>query len=130
MSLILVDSDVLIDALRGNSQARAFVKRHSDDIHISVLTITELLTGTRNRKEERAVRDLLDLFVKVDVSEAIAEQAGRIRHKYGKSHGTGVVDAVIAATAEARDISLVTLNRKHYPMLEHVKVPYKKSQKA
>jgi predicted nucleic acid-binding protein len=37
-----------------------------------------------------------------------------------------LADALIAATAESRQASLVTLNSKHFPMLANVVVPYQK----
>src|SRR5712692_185124 len=46
---------------------------------------------------------------------------------FGKSHGTGIVDAIIAACAQAVNATLATPNAKHFPMLDHVVRPYKKS---
>jgi predicted nucleic acid-binding protein len=40
----------------------------------------------------------------------------------------GLADALIAATATQRQVPLVTLNRKHFPMLQDVIVPYHKAQ--
>ncbi len=47
---------------------------------------------------------------------ATAEHAGRIRRTFGGSHGTDLVDAVLAATALERSVALVTDNRRHFPM--------------
>jgi hypothetical protein len=55
-----------------------------------------------------------------------AQRAGLWRRQYGPSHGTGLADALIAASAEAAGATLVTLNRRHFPMLEEVLVPYAK----
>ncbi|EKD91792.1 MAG: hypothetical protein ACD_29C00373G0001, partial [uncultured bacterium] len=38
-------------------------------------------------------------------------------------HGTGLADAIIAATALHNELELVTLNTRHFPMLKTVK-PY------
>ncbi len=57
----------------------------------------------------------------------IAAAGGLIRRDYGKSHGVGLADAIIAATVELRKADLVTLNRKHFPMLQaNVVVPCQK----
>jgi predicted nucleic acid-binding protein len=40
----------------------------------------------------------------------------------------GLADALIAATSTQRQVPLVTLNRKHFPMLQDVIVPYDKAQ--
>lgn len=123
---LVVDADVLIDATRGQPQAIHFIKEHQYDITLSSATIAELYAGTRGAREEGALAALLDLFDVVDVTEAIAVQAGKYRNRYGKSHGSGLVDCIIAATADACGGTLVTLNRKHYPMCERLLVPYKK----
>jgi predicted nucleic acid-binding protein len=49
----------------------------------------------------------------------------RLGH-YGKSRGVGLVDAILAATAEAEQADLKTFNIKHYPMMKGLKPPYKK----
>jgi len=61
------------------------------------------------------------------VNEKTAIIGGLFRRTFLKSHGIGIADAVIAATAEAEDAILVTLNQKHFPMLSKVIVPYRKS---
>ena len=62
----------------------------------------------------------------IEVDEEIARNAGIIKDKYGKSHGTGMVDAIIAASARKVEAELITLNIKHYPMFERIGSPYKK----
>jgi len=49
------------------------------------------------------------------------------RRDYGKSHGVGIADAIIAALAKDLNAKLATLNKKHYPMLQAIEVPYHKS---
>jgi predicted nucleic acid-binding protein len=51
----------------------------------------------------------------------------RVAHRDHTSHGTGLADALIAASAEAAGATLVTLNRRHFPMLAEVLVPYAKA---
>lgn len=126
MKHYLIDTDVFIDALRGYAAAQRFIEEHSEVILVSVLTVAELYAGARNHKEEQTLVELLALFPKVDLSEKMARKGGAYRHRYGKSHGTGLVDALIAAAAEAEELTLITCNKKHYPMLDKVKVPYKK----
>lgn len=63
-------------------------------------------------------------FELVPVTPEIARQGGRYRRDFRPSHGTSLADALIAATATARDAVLVTFNTKHFPMLKDVQVPY------
>ncbi|HXC24442.1 MAG TPA: PIN domain-containing protein, partial [Gemmatimonadaceae bacterium] len=60
------------------------------------------------------------------VDPEIAEVGGLLRRDFGPSHGTGLVDALIAATARRSGARLVTLNDKHFPMLKHILIPYRK----
>ncbi len=55
----------------------------------------------------------------------MAADGGLLRRDYGKSHGVGLADALVAATAEMPGLELVTLNRKHDPMLASIRVPYR-----
>lgn len=126
MGRLIIDADILIDASRGHAKALAFLEEHEADIALSVVTITELYAGVRGREEESGIHDLCKLFERIEVNEAIAISAGKLRNHYGKSHGTGVVDCIVAATAKLDGLALATLNKKHYPMLKDVLVPYKK----
>ena len=73
------------------------------------------------------MEQFVSAFQMVPVDDVIAAAGGLIRRDYGKSHGVGLADAIIAATAEVRKANLVTLNRKHFPMLANVIVPYQKA---
>jgi predicted nucleic acid-binding protein len=118
--LTLLDSDVLIAHLRGYEPARAWLRlaRIGGPLEISVLTITEITGGMRSA-ERNLVWDLLAILNPQPVSEAVARRAGELWRTYRRSHqGIGVVDYVIAATAEVRGAKLAILNVKHYPMFE------------
>jgi predicted nucleic acid-binding protein len=64
-----------------------------------------------------ALDQLLATLNIADLSASIAAQGGLLRRDWGKSHGVGLNDALIAATAQVFDLQLFTLNVKHYPML-------------
>lgn len=123
---IVVDTDVLIDFFRGHPDAIAYINQHEESVHISSVTITELFSGVKSQEEVRDIENLMDLVHIIDVNKKIARDSGLIRRKYTKSHGTGIIDAIIASTALHHEIPLATLNEKHYPMIEDLIVPYRK----
>jgi len=82
--------------------------------------------GVRDRREREVLDQLLGLLHTIEISTKITQQAGLWRREYGKSHGTGIIDALIAACADASQIPLATLNVKHFPMLPRVSAPYRK----
>ena len=114
----LVDSDVWIDYLRGVSQAVAFVADLPQQTVISAVSVAELYVGVREGRERKTLDNLLSTLVVVEVTQRVAINGGLLRRKFGPSHGVGLNDALIAATAMAHGLVLHTLNVKHFPMLE------------
>lgn len=125
----LVDTDVLIDYLRGYPDAQRLFAVLPDDCALSVVTVAELHAGVREGSERQALIMLLDTFEIIDMSAAIATQGGLLRRDWGRTHGSGLNDALIAATALTTGRVLLTLNGKHFPMMgpEQLVVPYLKS---
>lgn len=68
--------------------------------------------------------EFLLTFEVLPITAEIGRQGGLWRRKYQPSHGVGLADVLIAATAALNQARLVTFNRKHYPMLENIEVPY------
>lgn len=121
---LLVDTDVLIDYLRGDAKAVAWLEDTPETLLVSTVTVAELYAGVREGEYE-ALTTFLSAFHTVAVTGEIARKGGLYRRDYGGSHGTGLADALIAATAEKAKAQLVTFNQKHFPMLD-VFVPYAK----
>jgi predicted nucleic acid-binding protein len=121
---ILLDTDVLIDFFRGNSNAVAFVNKYNDRIILSSIVVAELYSGVKGDSEQLALQNFVSIFSVVPVSAEIGKAGGLYKRDYGKSHGVGLADAILAATAEAENAELKTLNTKHYPMLRDLKPAY------
>jgi predicted nucleic acid-binding protein len=123
---LLIDTDVIIDFLRGRGDAVAYLEDLTEPLLMSVVTLAELYTGVREGDEREALDTFITAFELVPVDQEIARRGGLFRRDYHKSHNVGLADALIAATAEERQATLVTLNQKHFPMLGRVTVPYRK----
>jgi len=123
---ILLDTDVLVDFFRGHSKAVAFFNAHSARIILSSIVVAELYVGVKGDAEQAALENFVSLFHVVPVSVGIAKAGGLYKRDYGKSHGVGLADAILAATSEAENAKLKTLNTKHYPMLKGLRPAYKK----
>jgi predicted nucleic acid-binding protein len=125
--MIVIDTSVLIDHLRGDDRARTALleaMRNRERLHASVMTKVEALAGMRNEEEGRT-RRLLDLLDWVPVSDPIAERAGEMARAFLPSHpGMDPIDYVIAATAERLGARLWTRNSKHFPMFADLPDPY------
>ncbi len=117
---MLVDADVLIDFLRGRPEAR--------DAAVSAITVAELHVGVREGEERQALDAILATFRVLPLDADTASSGGLRRRDYGKSHGVGLNDALIAATALGPGLPLAMLNARHYPMLpaDRLVLPYRK----
>ncbi len=123
---LLIDSDVLIDYLRGKAEAVSYLEGLTESLLVSVITVAELYAGVREGAERIKLDGFIRAFEIVPVDREVAIRGGLYRRDYMKSHNVGLADALIAATAEFRQATLVTLNSKHFPMLANVVVPYQK----
>jgi predicted nucleic acid-binding protein len=129
MAQLLIDTDVLIDYLRDRAEAVTYLESLTSPRSVSAITVAELYAGVRDGDERTTLDQFIESFQVVAVDEGIAMRAGIIRRDFGKSPGTGLADAIIAATAEVQQAELVTLNNKHFQMLKNVIVPYRRSQR-
>ena len=121
---LLLDTDVLIDYLRARSEAVTYIESLTEPLLMSAITLAELYAGVREGAERTALDAFVRAFVVLPVDDEVAVKGGLYRRDYSKSHNVGLADALIAATAETHSATLVTLNRKHFPMLTNVVVPY------
>ncbi len=125
----LIDTDVWIDYLRGHPQAVKFVAALPERAWISAVSVAELYVGVREGAEREALAQLISSLEVADLTSEIAARGGLLRRDYGRSHGVGLNDALIGATALELELQLVTLNVKHHPALgkQQIKKPYSKS---
>jgi predicted nucleic acid-binding protein len=102
---MIFDTDVLIWYLRGSVEAAAAIDDASDRA-ISLVTLMELLQGANSKREAHQIKGFLKelCFETLPLSERIGYRASIYVEEYALSHGTGVADALVAATAvlEAR----------------------------
>ena len=125
--MILVDSDVLIEHLRGTTAARDWLvgaRQSSGPLAISVVSRTEVAGGMR-QPERREVMRLLGSMQRFEITEQVAWRAAILMQEYRRSHsGIGLGDYLIAATALTEGLELATLNIRHYPMFPELARPF------
>lgn len=108
---LLVDTDVLIDHLRGIRRLSA----EGRSLGISVVSRCELFAGG---DEPERLRRFLSALVELPIDAAIAELAGLTR----RDTGIATPDALIAATALTHGIPLMTRNRRHFNRVDDLRV--------
>jgi predicted nucleic acid-binding protein len=124
---MLIDTDILIDYLRGHPSSVSFIEQHIDDLVVSAVSVAELYQGVREGHERTKLSRMISAFTVLPLTQEIAETAGLFRRDYRDSIGCGLADCMIAATASEHHLVLATLNDKHFRMLSSVTKPYTKS---
>jgi predicted nucleic acid-binding protein len=109
-----IDSDVLIDHLRGFEPAGNFLLEASKQttLYISVVSIVELYAGQGIREAEKRAQldEFLKGFVGILLDGTIAQYAGALQREYRQPFA----DSIIAASAIQYNLRLVTRNTKHF----------------
>jgi predicted nucleic acid-binding protein len=119
MAIYLLDTSVIIDALNqkhGRWQFLASLVAAGDTLACSVVTLTEIYAGVRPN-ELSLTEQFLDGLEHYQLDARLARDAGLLKNDWAKQGRTlRVVDLIIAATALAHNLMLMTDNRKDFPM--------------
>jgi len=127
VAIVVVDTSVLIDHLRGHEGAVACLGAaidRGDELWSIPVVRTEVLAGAR-ASEMDATRALLDSLRWLDVTVELADEAGALAARYLRSHpGVDTVDHLIAAATLRLDATLLTRNVRHFPVFEGLAPAY------
>jgi predicted nucleic acid-binding protein len=117
---VLFDSNILIDFLQGNEQARTELNRYPD-VAISRVTWMEVLIGAQTKAEERLRLKFLAEFETVELNAPIALEAVELRRRLRLK----LPDAIILASAHVSQALLVTRNHRDFSRRDPaVRIPY------
>ena len=116
----LIDSDILIYSLKGNSSVQAQLRQNAHlPKAISVISFGELLFGAKKSQQPEknipVVLRLAEIFPLIDATRAVLEIFADLKALLQKK-GTVVadMDLLIGATALSLNYILVTNNEKHF----------------
>jgi predicted nucleic acid-binding protein len=117
---LLIDTDILIDALKGIREARGLFRKNDFDLYCSILSKKELLSKAGLREaEKRKIQGLLSRMKVLKVDGDITEKYSALIKKYGERPDS-IADYIIAATAWAKRLPLLTRNRKHFARIKEI----------
>lgn len=126
-NLVIIDTDVLIDASRGVSEAITCLQQieQQSSLAISVITQMELFIGCRDKAELRTVEGFLARFQIVRLNEQISDIAVDLLRRYRLSHGLLIADSLVAATALYLNEPFVSKNQRDYRFIVNLNLlPY------
>jgi tRNA(fMet)-specific endonuclease VapC len=123
--MIIADSDVLIDFLRGKGDwaRRVAVELETRSFGTTALTAFEIRSGARTARQKKAVDTLLEAMTILPFGPEEARIASDIRQQVeSRGQPIGMADYMIAAVCIAAGGVLLTRNRKHFERVEGLKL--------
>ncbi len=119
--MYLVDSDIIIDLLRGVEGSKKFLlKLFENRVFISVLTVAEIMSGKETKQVSK--REYILKFIKnfeiISVDYEVSMLAGEIRRDYN----IPMADSIIAASALKNSLAIFTYNTKHFEKISNLEV--------
>jgi len=123
--MIVFDSDVLIDALRGRKRAmeRVALELRTGDVATTTVNVFELASGARTQEERDKVQALLAPFRVLSFDRPAAREAAEARRNLeAAGQSIGMADYLIAGICLSRNGILVTRNREHFARVPGLKL--------
>jgi predicted nucleic acid-binding protein len=119
--MVLVDTDVVVDCLRGTAPSREWLQRTSTEaLGLPGVVAMELLIGCRNRAEIQHLQKFLDTFSIVWPDASEFARAYELLAEHRLTSGLGIPDCLVAAMALVRQARLYTFNSKHFRVIPGV----------
>lgn len=128
--MYLVDTDIIIWIIRGEKKYVQWFDdlKEGTVLSISSISIAEIYKNVFPSELENT-QDILNKFKVWDVTAIVAKRGGLYWQHYEKKlKALHIFDCIIAATAKEYNLSVLTLNTRHFPMSDiRVVDPGKKS---
>jgi tRNA(fMet)-specific endonuclease VapC len=124
MEAVLIDTSVLIGRFRREPRAMAALERIGDaGLLLCDAIVAEVLAGTRNRKEyAETKRELFGQFHVLPLTMEVTQCFRAILDELAMGRDIHFADQLIAATAIAHNVPLLTLNSKHFKRIDGLRL--------
>jgi len=123
--MIIADSDVLIDFLRGRGEGarRVAMELATRSFGTTAITAFEIRSGARTVRQKKSVDTLLQAMTILPFGPEEARIAAEIRQRIeSQGQSIGMADYMIAGVCIAADGVLLTRNRKHFERIKDLKL--------
>lgn len=127
MKTYFLDTPVIIDYLKGKEEAVDLVNNLKGKLVSSYICLSELYEGIFRSKNKNAESIILEFFSGLSktygLNQKIAQEFGFLR-KNLKQKGEIIedLDIMIAATCLVYNLSLITLNKKHFARIKKLNI--------
>jgi predicted nucleic acid-binding protein len=110
----LVATDVCVDLALGDPEAAKFFRNPPVELRLATATYLELLQAARTEEERQRVRRFAQGFPVLSLGPVASSTAVELLVRHGGESGIQALQALVAATALAHEIPLITRRRETY----------------
>lgn len=120
---MIFDTDVLIWAQR-NKKSAVDLLEAAHTRKFSIISYMEFVQSANDKRMFAKCKDFLSIFnfEILQITPDISHRATVFIEQFSLSHGLGIPDAFVAATAFERGIPLATSNYKDYKMIKGLEI--------
>lgn len=119
--MVLVDTDVLINALNGKAETISLLKKIGyENLIISSITLMEIYQGALNKSQLVKLKKNLSYYDVLHLDFLISQKAVELVAEFKLSHGLTMPDAMIAASAITHNIPLCTYNIQDFKFIKEL----------
>jgi len=115
---IVLDTNILIEILKGNQDVVQKLEESNFSYAISSISVMELYYGALNKAELFKLQKFTSLFEILELNKTLSKIATELIFEYSKSHNLDIPDSLIAATAIDYNLKLFTLNVKDFRYID------------
>lgn len=122
---MVIDTSVFVEFLRAKNKTETILFRipEENQLFISAVTLYELLMGAISLEKLNDISILTDDIPVLSFNETVAKKAGEIYHTLRQSNKIiEFRDIFIAATAIANNLTVKTLNVKHFSRIPNIRL--------
>lgn len=123
--MIIADTDVLIDALKGQEPGRGRVAEaiQSGALATTAITVFELMAGAKSESARASIDALLTPLRILNLDDLASQRAAEFRRRLERDgRKIGLADYLIAGICHSHAATLLTRNLKHFERIEELRV--------
>ncbi len=117
--MVVIDTNIIISAFRGNMMALTLLKKYKENAVISIVTRIELSSGATDKAKKEAVAAVLGRHDVLPLNRQIGDKALHLVEQYSNAQRRLYLpDALIAATCLEHKAMLLTFNTKDFDFIK------------
>ena len=121
--MIIIDTDIFIGALRGNTPAAKQLNALKGKASVSIITELKLFVGAKTKLQKQQAEKILEPFDKLKINHEIYVIAKRLLKKYNTHRKSLYLpNALIAATSMFAGYALLTFNKEDFRIIKNLKM--------